>query len=382
MGAQLNHTVDLDDTKILEWLNSGASKPFKEEIDNEVLLAAGLTPVSGSDRKISPEDNETVAYVTATIRHYELIKTATETGKERKLQDVFVQVPVLYNLSIEIESILYIASSRVSENGRKIINNAYEQFKDQDPILFIAEALNSEQAKREGLTTSDFHVALRYTLTQVGTSTHNLDQVHALERYYKGGVEIAQDAEWFQKENIVLRYRGEKSGHRFETPTQHPILEQYAEGRADSEVLEEISDQVAGNLNCDDHYISKNHRVVTIFQWPEFKVEWYSRKIKIGCATIEIKLPKLRTRTRKKVLYANVVVALRDANDTLKNIVGDCALDSALVGGVVGIVMWNFAAALAAFRVLFENCVHMKVGQHLTCLVPSLVLITEGTEWS
>ena len=71
-----------------------------------------------------------------------------------------------------------------------------------------------------------------------------------------------------------------------------------------------------------------------------------------------------------------------DADQTLVQIVGDCAVASALVGGVVGVVMWNFAVALAAFKVLFEKCIYVKVGQHLTCMVPELVLITKKGTWS
>lgn len=382
MSVQLDHVVDLNNQEVIDWLAGGGSQPFKEEIDDSALRKEGLEIVNGSDRAIAPSENQKIEHITASVRYYELIKIAAATGKERKLKDLSVQVPVSHELSIGIESVLYIANSGLSANGRKIIEDAYAQFNGQDPILFIAEKLNSPEAKQEGLTTNHFHIALRYTLEQIGSPTPNLDQVDALEKFYRGGASIDGDREWFGKERIELRYKGEKSGHKFENPKKDPLREQDANGRSDSSILDEVAEKVAGDLNCDDHYTHKSHPVMTVLAWPEFKIEWYAHYIKIGCTRIKIWLPKLRTRTAEIVLYATVAIAKRDADQTLVQIAGDCAVSSALVGGVVGVVMWNFAAALAAFKVLFEKCIYIKIGQHLTCMVPELVLITKKGTWS
>ena len=360
-------------------MRGGAGQPFKEKINDEALRVAGLEPVD--DREIAPEENQIIDHLTATVRRYELIKIAAATGKERKLKDLSVQIPVSHKLSIGVESVLYIASS-VSTVGKEIINDEYLQFSDQDPVLFIAEKLNSAEAKQEGLTTDHFYIALRYTLTYIGDPIPNLDQVNALEKYYRGGAEIDGDLEWFNREKIELRRVGKESGHKFENSEKDPLREQDTNGRNSTDILEEVARQVAGNLNCDDHYIPESHKVMTVFTWPEFKVKWYPKDVKIGCARIRIWFPKLLTRTSDIVLYAMVAIAKRDANETMRQIAVDCAVGSALVGGIVGVVMWNFAAALAAFKVLFEYCIYNKVGQHLTCLVPELVLLTERGKWS
>ena len=219
-------------------------------------------------------------------------------------------------------------------------------------------------------------------MEQIGSPAQNLDQVDALEKFYRGGASIDGDREWFSRERIELRYKGEESGHKFENPKKDPLREQDANGRSDSSILDEVAERVAGDLNCDDHYTHKSHPVMTLLAWPEFKIEWYAHYIKIGCTRIKIWLPKLRTRISEVVLYATVAIASRDADQTLVQIAGDCAVSSALVGGVVGVVLWNFAAGLAAFKVLFEKCIYIKIGQHLTCMVPELVLITKKGTWS
>lgn len=382
MSVQLNHSIDLNNKEVLDWLGAGAGQPFKEQVDDKVLRDDGLEPVNGSSRQIEPAGNHKVNHITADVRHYSLIKTASVSRKERKLKDISVQVPVSHELSLGIMSILYIASSGVSIAGKKIIEDAYSQFNGQDPILFIAEKLNASEAKQEGLTTSHFHIVLSYTLTQIGNPFQNLDQANALEKLYRGGASIKGDREWFAREGIELRFVREESGHKFENPKKDSLREQDANGRDHSSILDEVVEQVAGDLNCDDQYTNKRHPVMTVIAWPEFKIEWYSHVIKVGCTRIKIWLPKLRTRISEIILYATVAIAMNDTDVTLLQIVGDCAVSSALVGGGIGVVTWNFVAALAAFKVLFENCIYIKVGQHLTCLVPELVLITENGKWN
>ena len=120
MSVQLDHVVDLNNQEVNNWLAGGGSQPFKEEIDDSALRKEGLEIVNGSDRAIAPSENQKIEHITATVRYYELIKIAAATGKERKLKDLSVQVPVSHELSIGIESVLYVATSGVSANGRKI----------------------------------------------------------------------------------------------------------------------------------------------------------------------------------------------------------------------------------------------------------------------
>jgi hypothetical protein len=381
MSLQLNHAIDLNDSGVLAWLGSGATKAFKEAPPDVALREQGLERVEGSERQIGASEVHAAQQYTATIRHYELIKVAATTGKERKLRDITVQVPVLHELTIGIESLLYIAYSKVSKVGEKLIQDTYAAFNGEDPFIFVAELLNSNEAKAEGLTSDHFHVAMRYTLLQNGAPKPNYDQDTALKNLYAGGAIVQGDREWFRKERIVLKFIRDEPGKQLLSPQIDPLRQQDSKGRSDSEILDEVSKEIAGNLNCDDEYKHEDRPIMTILAWPEFKVVWYAQDIKIGCVRIRVWLPKLETRIAEIVLYATVAVARRDADTTLLKMLGDCASGSAVVGSVVGVVMMNFAGGLAAFKALFESCIYIKIGQHLTCLVPELVLITKKGTW-
>lgn len=385
MSIQLDHTVDLNHPDVLFWISSGAGggKPFKENVDDNDLRDIGLEPVSGSERQVSPVQNQLVKHITAINRHYDIIKIADRSGRPRKLNSITAQILVTHSLTVGIESILYVASSGITPKARQLIDDAYSQFSGQDPILFIAEKINTPEAKKEGLTTDHFHIVLRFTLAQNRSPVKNLDQVNALENLYRGqGGGVAGDQEWFQKENLELRHIRDDPNTAFENPPVDPVRQQDAKERLPEHILDEVAREVAGDLDCDDYYEDNSHPVMTLLAWPEFKLEWYTHTIKIGCSRIKIKLPRLLTRTAEIVLYATVAVARRDVDDTLMRMIGECAVGSALVGGVVGVVMANFAAALAAFKALFERCIYIKLGQHVACLVPELVLITVKGEWS
>ena len=49
---------------------------------------------------------------------------------------------------------------------------------------------------------------------------------------------------------------------------------------------------------------SDHKRIGTVLQYPEFRIVWKRKTIKIGCVKLTIKYPQLQTRTTKRVLYA------------------------------------------------------------------------------
>ncbi|MCA9232794.1 MAG: hypothetical protein KDA57_19245 [Planctomycetales bacterium] len=244
-----------------------------------------------------------------------------------------------------------------------------------DPLSYIVD-----EARRAGIATDKFYVAVRYTLRLISSQPWE-DQVNAIKKLYQGGASVGGDSEWFQKNKIRLKLVSEEEGHRIQTPVKDPLKEQDAEGRDPDSIVDDIADKIAGELNCDDYYVKDKHPVMTVLAWPEFKVEWYPHIVKLGCTRVKIWLPKLRTRIAEVVLYATVAVAKREADATLMKIVSDCALASAAVGAVVGVVLANFVAAEAAFVALFQRCILIKVGQHITCMVPALALITIKGTW-
>ena len=393
MTIQLNHNIDLNDQRVFEWLQGGGLGEFREQLDDAALSAEGLELVDHSARNIGSVQQ--ISYVSAVVQHYQLIKTDANTGKQRKLKDLSIQIPVTHSLNLGIESVLYI-SKKISNEDRKVIENAYSEFdgnSGSDPITYIAKQLNSKSAVDSAITVNDFHVALLYTLTQIGKPIRQLNQVKELKRYYNeggaGGIEVFEvdgdevrgDPNWFQKELIEIVFVRESEYQEFDNPEKHQVLEKDTNDSDHSNLFNEIVSKLEIKLNCDNNYIHQKRKVLTVFSWPEFKVDWVMREIVIGCARVKVKLPGLFIRISKVVLYAIVALPKHNVGKVLLQIVIDCASKSALVGGVVGVVMWNFAAALAAFEALFENCISTQVSHNLTCMVPNLVLVTEKGRW-
>ena len=63
-------------------------------------------------------------------------------------------------------------------------------------------------------------------------------------------------------------------------------------------------------------------------------------------------------------------------------LVEKCAFHAALVGAVVGIVLVDFIAALAAFDAVFEDCIVEHFDDTISCMIPGLGLITIANGWS
>jgi len=374
MSLQLDHTVDLNSQAVLDWIKKKDGSTFEETIEDQDIVAAGLQQVRGSERSIPQV--EKVTHTTANNRHYLVLQEDVKTGRELVIGEFRIQVPVAHEIEIGLQSLLYIADSGLTASQELTIIDAYNNFQmGDDPLSYIVD-----EARRAGIATDKFYMAIRYTLRIISSQPWE-DQINAIKKLYQGGASVGGDPEWFQKNKIRLKLISEEEGHRIQTPVKDPLKEPDAKGRDPDSIVDDIADKIAGELNCDDYYVKDKHPVMTVLAWPEFKVEWYPHIVKLGCIRVKIWLPKLRTRIAEVVLYATVTVAKREADATLMKIVSDCALASAAVGAVVGVVMANFAAAEAAFVALFQRCILIKVGQHITCMVPALALITIKGTW-
>ena len=124
---------------------------------------------------------------------------------------------------------------------------------------------------------------------------------------------------------------------------------------------------------------AKSKRVGTIFAWPEFRINWERKSIKIGCARISIKVPYLQRRTGKKVLMATV--AYPDAGVIFEKIILRCLTEAAISSALVGLITAQAQLALVAFKTYLENCVKMHATRYVECLVPKLYVVREASSW-
>ena len=151
----------------------------------------------------------------------------------------------------------------------------------------------------------------------------------------------------------------------------------------DSNGLGAIGERLGSERDCEG-LVPTEHKIGTLFQYPEWKTKWVLKKIKVGrCSIMKTKVPVLYTRTTKKVLYS-FVLSPKDARRLLERVFLNCMENSALVGGLLLLVTGgNFATAISAFKITMEVCLSTKVPDSIKrCLIPDLGILTEKSGWT
>jgi hypothetical protein len=139
-------------------------------------------------------------------------------------------------------------------------------------------------------------------------------------------------------------------------------------------VLADIEGRLRGDCG---ELKSESKKLVTLSKWPEFKIEWRAKTIRIGCVSITINLPIPRIRFSELTAYVRYQMP-KSVEQTVWAIVQTCTIRSGLVSAVVGIILLNPAAALAAFQSSFTQCVQQEV---VTCVNPGIVVIKVHEGW-
>ena len=122
----------------------------------------------------------------------------------------------------------------------------------------------------------------------------------------------------------------------------------------------------------------RKYKLLTLGQWPEFKIEWMKKRIKIGCCKVTISYPVLKIRISELNFYIYFSLP-KNAGNTLFKIAETCAIRSALGAAVIGAVLGNPAAALASFNALFKACIENEIKK---CINSGILTLKEAGAWS
>ena len=242
---------------------------------------------------------------------------------------------------------------------------------DLDSSMFMLESIVALEKIGDRYDVDDSQ--RRALLALYGQDDYNTSgQIHMV---YNGEYTVEQ---WANETQATLRKIGEEQSKDDEPPVASEVQE-VPPGQADLQ-LGTILDEITSDIIPSDCGVMRREedKLLTLFSWPEFKIEWRKKRIKIGCSTITITYPILRTRTSKIVFYVYYSLP-RNVGATVFKIASTCAIRSALGGGVVGIVMGNPAAALATFNALFKRCIEREV---VKCIHPGLLTLKETGQWS
>jgi len=245
-------------------------------------------------------------------------------------------------------------------------------------------------ARNQGdvLTSEMYAVEPAVVLTKDGDRREkNIDQRLALLALYGDGrwenteIHVVGDYpmdRWARDQGVTARKVGEERVSQGGPPQAREIRE-VPPGQADAQVGSILDDILRHVIPTDCGVMRRQeHKLLTLFSWPEFKLEWRRKRVRIGCASVTIVYPVLRTRTAKMVFFVHYSLP-HDVARMIFKVAETCAIRSALAGGVVGVVSGNPGAALATFNGLFQRCMEREI---VRCIHPGIILVKEVGPWS
>ena len=153
-----------------------------------------------------------------------------------------------------------------------------------------------------------------------------------------------------------------------------------------NKVLEYLNEGIGCNA---DFNSGATHSVMTLLQWPEFKVEWETCTITIRkriwrfriSFTIRIPCPRLYTRVSNLTLVSFVRWPKDSVQAQIAAKLSTCALRAALIGAVVGVALGNPGAASLAFEGAFERCLEDEAIGYIACLIPGIAVNKITGQW-
>lgn len=378
-----------------------------DEVMQYIADATKTTPLDGpaptladlevtGNRKPLPRSADNVRLVAATVETYRISKGGKLVGT------VDVTVPVTEILTMSVFNHLLIRKT-VTEPARSAIIAAWEGYdwtSTPDPLAYAREKMANQ-----GVTRDMFAVRQSYRLTkQPNSRTSSTEQRDALLALYGQSIApatlrkdsrgrtvadgtldlIGRDAklpDQLKRDGYRLDLINTAAVGRMPAKVTDPVHQLVGKLSDTPNVIDIITTEMKG-LDCT---IGKNpiqKRIATVFAYPEFKLTWELYRIRLGCVTVVLTLPVLWLRLAGIVLWAYVGNPTNILQHMISQVEG-CAINAVLTGALIGIVLSNFAAALATFRVVFIDCVSSIPANIARCLAPGLVLLTESDgDWT
>jgi hypothetical protein len=315
-------------------------------------------------------------------RHYcQIIENRVVIG------DFNILCPIRLTVALNANVHLYIADA---VTDAKLRNQMIDLFNNYDTASGIE--LNDYWMQNNGgnITSKMFYVVPSCSLERV---TEYPADITALERArdYYSGIGIFVNSEFTGGHDNYNPLRKVQfvdiKPPRREFPI-HPISNDLIRERATTDpaqIIGAIKQELANGLaSLDCGTIIKesiSESVARVESWVEFQGEWIQIEVKGDCFTFHIPWYAVMKRESEKQLWFTVVTT--DTNhlgtyviDSLKH----CAIQSALLSTVVGVVLWDFSAALAVFKESFADCIDKAFEDGVKCLTPDISVLTIVTK--
>ncbi len=322
----------------------------------------------------------------AVSEKYEVVEGRTGANKGVVVGNFDVVVPVVQRVAMTVASALLVKTTATAAQ-KQAIEAAFQQYSyplSGDPDDFIRARMAGDPT----ITKDLFVVAHTFSLDKGGNAAQRHDeQLNALLAQYDGSAQgsvteapggppqdIHGEQGYFRKRNLEARHIASKVLDRFPDPNTDQLHQIENPGTG---AIDKIAKLEGSAIGCNEDYVLKQWKVVTLLSFPEFMVVWRDVSFDIGCGIwVTLTVPALQTRQSDINLYAYARYP-QNLGALAEKAILTCMLEAALAGAVVGVVLGNFAAAIAAFRALLTECLKDKFSQFVSCMIPGLMLATE-----
>ncbi len=309
-------------------------------------------------------------------------------GKGQLVGLLNLVIPQSWQVTVQAYAVLFTKNDgSVPADVKSRMETAFNNFqypKDGDPLDYLQKIMSGDST----IKTDYFSVENTFSLNKVAGSFHaQHDTDLAIQDLYAGKANgtiytgpnspeplDAQNG-FFARRNLKLvcaegppEFLGRIPQRQ---PNPHEVVLQSGQTPQQAVQLIAASDQPQG---CGD-LTENDWPIMTLVAWPEFRLVSRDFTFEIGCGIrIILTLPVLQFQTRGTDLWVYTKYPNKWA--PVVSIIRNCAFESALAGGVVGVVLLDPVAGLAVFDHVFEQCITDHLMDTIECMVPGLGLVT------
>lgn len=351
MGVDNNAQVDLSSDAVRNFLCS-KDNTYQQPDDADLIASRNL-----EKRATLPFPMKAPAAVACTI----LKKTYNIYKNNALLGTVSSYSPAKHTLDVQLSGVLLVLSA-IAESKKKLIEDGFRQYDyKKEPDM---QKHAQEWATRHGILSTEFVVTFTYFLTKTKIEFEDAQDKRLHELY---SADLGYKLHLISQRCINVVDENDKANDN--------ILEVPSLKDAEKIIEEELKKR-EGPCEGLEKVIKK---IVQVGWYPEFKTETECHWERILCFDQRVCRDVIYARDANIVLYGTV--EYRGVDSAFLKIFEHCLIESATVAAIIGIILENFAAALAAFRLLFIECVKRHVTELLECLTPDLFVVVERSNW-
>lgn len=398
MSVELNSSIDLNSSVVNEFVANGSvGDVLKQDTTewDELNTALGLREVIDSEVLLPGTGHSVKGVATARAQVNYFAKKKSYDYSEHMVDSSAVDIPATCNLQINHETLLFVHES-ISEEVAEFVRTKYLAFNDPKNASRYFESVRVEIEDTFNIETKEDFVSVRarWVLSKKSECEYDgsllfrliFPKLERLIQDEDGDRYEVQDTSEEHYEDDANIYRSEiakvtiVSGLPSDNFPSGNVVDENQGQTIDFHIKEVIATTGSCSSRLADSTNKSSKRIATLIKVPQFKVIIAYKWVTIACVKTKIYYPKAQYRQADHSLHTHWTLEPDVAANLLK-IIEKCAIRAAITGAVVGIVLQNFAAAIATFKEKFKTCFLSSISQEIECFFASIFVKIEVSQW-